>query len=191
MSENLRPTVWRTARTLCNENRLRFLRAVFEANGSKGVSQLAAEIGVSISTASIYLRALNARGLVDVRRVSSRVFYGGGQDRSLPEAQQLQAAFARLFSRKDIPDDWTTRIIPILRAYSNARRIDIVRCVADNSPLLFTSLAKLAGIPETSLLRHLSTLAAGGVVVTDERRNYILGSPRNSLARAMLKIATA
>ena len=103
MSDRLIPTVWRTARVLANENRLRFLMAVFKARGTKSVSLLADEIGVAVSTASIYLRALNARGLVDVRRHSSFVFYGGGKDRSLPEAQQLQLAFAKLFVRKDMP----------------------------------------------------------------------------------------
>ena len=190
MKEELRPTVWRTARALANKNRLRFLRAIFVSKGTKGVTRLAEDIGVSVSTASIYLRALNARGLVDVKRVSSYVYYGGGKDRSLPEAQLLQDAFRRLFDRKDLPRDWPARIIPVLKAYANARRISIIKIIAGNGPLTFASLLNLADMPETSLLRHLSLLLGGGVVEQDERRQYVIKKPKNSLGQAFLKIIT-
>ena len=121
MKEKLRPTVWRTARALDNENRLRFLRAVFISKEAKGVTRLAEDIGVSVSTASQYLRALNARGLVDVKRESSYVYYGSGKNRSLPEAQLLQDAFRRLFERKDLPSDWPARISPVLKAYASTQ----------------------------------------------------------------------
>ena len=191
MKEKLRPTVWRTARALDNENRLRFLRAIFVSKEAKGVTRLAEDIGVSVSTASQYLRALNARGLVDVKRESSYVYYGSGKNRSLPEAQLLQDAFRRLFERKNLPSDWPARISPVLKAYANERRISIIRTIADNGSLTFASLSRLADMPETSLLRHLSLLLDGGVVAQDERRQYVIRPPQNSLQQALLKIATS
>ena len=190
MKESLRPTVWRTARALANVNRLKFLRAVFAAKGTKGVSVLADELGLSVPTASVYLRALNARGLVDVKRESSHVYYGCGGDRSLPEAQSLQSAFARMFARKDLPDDWPSRAIPILQAYANERRIEIVKTLAANGPLTFTALLRLAGIPETSLLRHLSLLVEGGVVALDDKRQYCVAKPKDALRSTLLTMAT-
>lgn len=191
MNDQLRPTVWRTARALANESRLRFLRAVFESKGTKGVSKLAEELGVSISTASIYLRALNARGLVDVRRESSHVFYGNGKNRSLPEAQRLQAAFGKLFASKHLSDEWPSSVIPVLRAYANARRIEIVKAIAAQGPLSFSGLSAISGIPETSLLRHLSILLAAGVVAHDKHRQYVLVKPKDPLGSALQEITTS
>ena len=188
MKEKLRPTIWRTARALDNENRLRFLRAIFVSKEAKGVTRLAEDIGVSVPTASQYLRALNARGLVDVKRESSHVYYGSGQNRSLPEAQLLQDAFRRLFERKDLPSDWPARISPVLKAYANERRIAIIRTIAENGSLTFASLSHLADMSETSLLRHLSLLLDGGVIAQDERRQYVIRPPKNSLQQALLKI---
>ena len=171
-----------------NENRLRFLRAIFVSKEAKGVTRLAEDIGVSVPTASQYLRALNARGLVDVKRESSHVYYGSGKNRSLPEAQLLQDAFMRLFERKDLPSDWPARISPVLKAYANERRIAIIRTIAENGSLTFASLSHLADMSETSLLRHLSLLLDGGVIAQDERRQYVIRPPKNSLQQALLKI---
>ena len=191
MNDKLRPTLWRTARALANENRLRFLKAVFESKGSKGVSALAEELGIAVSTASIYLRALNARGLVDVKRRASYVYYGCGKDRSLPEAQRLQAAFAKLFAQKDLSDDWPSRMVPVLKAYGNLRRISLVRLVASEGPLAFGALSLIAYMPETSLLRHLSVLLGAGVLALDAQRRYVVARPRDPVGQALLTITTS
>ena len=71
---------------LANGDRLNLMRLVSTAKGAKGVSELAAEAGLPIPTASVYLRALNARGLISVVRAGPHVYYGTGSDRSLPTA---------------------------------------------------------------------------------------------------------
>ena len=73
MEATLKPTLWRTARALANGDRLNLMRLVSTAKGAKGVSELAAEAGLPIPTASVYLRALNARGLISVVRAAGGV----------------------------------------------------------------------------------------------------------------------
>ena len=97
---------------------------------------------------------------------------------------------ARMFARKDLPDDWPSRVIPILQAYANERRIEIVKTLAANGPLTFTALLRLAGIPETSLLRHLSLLVEGGVVALDDKRQYCVAKPKDALRSTLLTMAT-
>ena len=186
-NEDLRPTLWRTARALANKNRLLFFRAVWLSKGEKGVSELARDVGLSISTASVYLRALNARGLISVRRVTSHVYYGNGTDRSLPEAQLLQTAFAKVFSRKKLPDNWPEGLIPTLRAYSHLRRITILQCLAEKQRG-FTDLSFVTGIPEMSLARHLRVLSRAQIV-SCEKNLYSIVKPRNVLQSAFLEIA--
>ena len=186
MKESLRPTVWRTARALANVNRLKFLRAVFAAKGTKGVSVLADELGLSIPTASVYLRALNARGLISVVRAGPHVYYGTGSDRSLPTAVQIQKSFARLFALSQLPKDWKDRLIPILRAYSNPRREALVRILRTIQPIGYSGLYQASGLCETSFLRHLGILTAAGIVVRNKNGFYTLAKPSNSLSATFL-----
>ena len=112
---------------MANRDRLNLLRLVAISKGEKGVAELAAEAGLPVPTASLYLRALNARGLISVVRSGPYVYYGTGSDRSLPVAISIQKAFRKLFALKELPADWTDRLLPLLRAYSNPRRETIVR----------------------------------------------------------------
>ncbi len=187
MGKPLKPTLWRTARALANSDRLNLMHIVSTAKGTKGVVELAAEANLPVPTASIYLRALNARGLISVVRSGPYVYYGTGSDRSLPVAMSIQESFRRLFARKSMPTGWTGKLLPLLRAYSNPRRESILRLLRDFHPMRYSELRKLSGLCETSFLRHLDILSAAGIVALDDKGSYILANPRNSLAAAFLE----
>jgi len=191
MEMELKPTLWRTARALANRDRLNLLRLVAISKGEKGVAELAAEAGLPVPTASLYLRALNARGLISVVRSGPYVYYGTGSDRSLPVAISIQKAFSKLFALKELPVDWTDRLLPLLRAYSNPRREAIVRIIAMRQPLRYVELHMRSGICETSFLRHLGVLTAAGIVTLAPNGSYSLAKPRNSLAAVFLDASCA
>ena len=176
---------------MANRDRLNLLRLVAISKGEKGVAELAAEAGLPVPTASLYLRALNARGLISVVRSGPYVYYGTGSDRSLPVAISIQKAFRKLFALKELPADWTDRLLPLLRAYSNPRREAIVRIIAMRQPLRYVELHMRSGICETSFLRHLGVLTAAGIVTLDPNGSYSLAKPRNSLAAAFLDASCA
>ena len=186
MGKPLKPTLWRTARALANSDRLNLMYLVSTAKGTKGVVELAAEANLPVPTASIYLRALNARGLISVVRSGPYVYYGTGSDRSLPVAMSIQESFRRLFARKSMPTGWTGNLLPLLRAYSNPRRESIVRLLRTCQPIRYSELRKLSGLCETSFLRHLDILTAAGIVESDARGSYSLAKPKNSLASVFL-----
>jgi DNA-binding transcriptional ArsR family regulator len=186
MKNELKPTLWRTARVLANADRLNLMRLVANAKGAKGVSELALEANLPIPIASIYLRALNARGLISVIRSGSFVYYGTGSDRSLPVAVAIQGAFRRLFAKKELPDDWQDILLPILNAYSNQRRKSMVRILSEHSGISFLEFHKRSGLCETSFLRHLRILANAGIVSLDSNGLYSLAKPRNSLEAIFL-----
>ena len=185
MSEQLKPTLWRTARALSNPDRLNLMRLVANANGAKGVADLAVEAGLPVPTASTYLRALNARGLISVVRTASFVYYGTKSDRSLPVAVAIQEAFRRLFARKTLPKDWAARLLPLAKAYANPRREEIIRTVLQHQPIRYHELHRRVGFCETSFLRHLNILLKSDVLVHDiDSSTYALAKPANSLAAA-------
>ncbi len=186
MGKPLKPTLWRTARALANSDRLNLMYLVSTAKGTKGVVELAAEANLPVPTASIYLRTLNARGLISVVRSGPYVYYGTGSDRSLPVAMSIQESFRRLFARKSMPTGWTGNLLPLLRAYSNPRRESILRLLRNFQPMRYSELRKLSGLCETSFLRHLDILTAARIVESDTRGSYSLAKPKNSLAFVFL-----
>lgn len=186
MEATLKPTLWRTARALANGDRLNLMRLVSTAKGAKGVSELAAEADLPIPTASIYLRALNARGLISVVRSGPYVYYGTGPDRSLPTAVKLQRSFARLFALPQLPKDWKERLLPVLRAYSNPRREALVRIMLSVQPIGYSGLHQASGLCETSFLRHLGVLMDAGIVARGKDGYYALAKPSNSVSAVFL-----
>ena len=191
MGTELRPTLWRTARALANPDRLNLMRLVANAKGAKGVVDLANEANIPIPTASLYLRALNARGLISVVRSGPFVYYGTGSDRSLPVAITIQRSFRNLFALKKLPRDWTARLLPLLKAYSNPRRELIVQIIGARQPIRYVELHQRAGICETSFLRHLGILLAAGIIIRNPDGSYSLAKPANSLAAAFLSASRA
>ena len=191
LGTELRPTLWRTARALANPDRLNLMRLVANAKGAKGVVDLANEANIPIPTASLYLRALNARGLISVVRSGPFVYYGTGSDRSLPVAITIQSSFRNLFALKKLPRDWTARLLPLLKAYSNPRRELIVQIIGARQPIRYVELHQRAGICETSFLRHLGILLAAGIIIRNPDGSYSLAKPANSLAAAFLSASRA
>ena len=188
MKTELRPTVWRTVRVLANVFRLRVLRAVFEAKGTKNVSDLAKEIGVSVSAASIYLRALNARGLVNVERKGVNVLYGDGKNRSLPEAQLLQSAFAMVFAESKNTEDWAQNQVAMLSAYSHPLRIKMVAELLHSKPVGFMELVERVKSPKATVYRHVSKLLKAAVLGVDEDGRYVLNAPLDSVESALRRL---
>ena len=186
MKNELKPTLWRTARALANADRLNLMRLVANAKGAKGVSELALEANLPIPIASIYLRALNSRGLISVIRSGSFVYYGTGSDRSLPIAVAIQGAFRRLFAKRKLPDDWQDILLPILNAYSNQRRESMVCILSEHSGISYLEFHKRSGLCETSFLRHLKILVNAGIISLDSNGLYSLVKPRNTLEAIFL-----
>src|SRR5438045_7226677 len=74
MPPSHQPTLWRTCRVLANRKRLQIL-ALLIRQPNQTVSTVAHQMRLSLSGASQYLRALEARGLLTCRRVGFRVAY--------------------------------------------------------------------------------------------------------------------
>lgn len=187
MGEKLKPTLWRTARALANTDRLNLMRLVSISKGAKNVSELASESGLPIPTVSVYLRALNSRGLISVVRSGPYVYYGTASDRSLPVAVELQKSFRRLFGLKNLPSDWTDRLLPVLNVYSNPRREGMIRILSESPGISYSEFQKRSGICDTSFLRHLGILVGAGVVRRGKDGSYSLAKARNSLEAVFLR----
>ena len=124
-ARSLQPTLWRTCRVLANRARLQMLGLLLR-HPNQTVSAVARQLKLSLSVASQYLRALEARGLLRARRVDRRVKYRIGAAPSGEAAQELIEALRRAFERE--PTTVET-LFNLATAFTQPRRIEIVRAL--------------------------------------------------------------
>lgn len=183
--ERLRPTLWRTCRVLANRGRLRALRTLLEFP-DQPVSVVAKKLSVSVTLTSQYLRALNARGLLSVRRVGRWVYYRPSPDKTIPDAKALLEAIRREFGAEKKPIE---TIFRSATAFTHPRREEIFRAFHGQA-LTLPQLREKIGISTKALRRHLRKLQAREFLVA-EGEIYRCVEPESHVGKALLKIVSA
>lgn len=180
----LKPTLWRTCRVLANETRLNLLRALFSCDESM-VSALAEKTGISVSLASIQLRALNARGLVSARPFKRWVFYSATPNLAVEHA----GAIGNAIRERCTAGAENESLIKMATAFTHPRRIVIVRCLVKEQKT-FSELLALTNISAVALYRHVGKLTDRHMVEQEDGRCR-LARPGNPLGQTLLAIAVA
>lgn len=179
----LRPTLWRTCRVLANRLRLRLLRELFH-HPDQTVSAAASRVDIPLALASSYLRQLNARGLLQARRVGKSVYYRPFPDKSSPAPALLLNALEHTFAIEKQPIEVIFRQVT---AFTHPRRLAIILALRDGG-LTKQSLRMKTGMSQDALARHLAKLADRRFVVVDEF-TCRCANPRGRLARTLLDLA--
>jgi DNA-binding transcriptional ArsR family regulator len=181
MESPLRPTLWRTCRALANLRRLRIL-ALLAQDPGQTVSSVALRLGLPVAVASQYLRALEARSLLSVRRIGRQVQY---RLRTIPEerhplVQPLQSALRR-------DEKAVERIFQLCTAFTHPRRIEIFAALK-KEPHRLGRLQVVTHISVRALERHLEKLSARGFVRL-EQGWYFAAVPAGAVARTLAVLA--
>jgi DNA-binding transcriptional ArsR family regulator len=117
------------------------------------VAAVARRLDLPLSLVSTYLRALESRGLLRVRRAGRHVEYRLAARGTGPPAE-LVATLRRTFRRGGRPADTMFRMAT---AFTHPRRIVIFRALHAKR-LTFQELRAATGIPAPALVRHLRKL---------------------------------
>lgn len=180
----LRPTLWRTCRTLANRSRLKLFCFLLSHPGSS-VTEIAVELKMHPALASQFLRELNARGLLLATRHAARVFYRVGADRSVPQASALVEALTEAFHHERDPLGVIYRKVT---AFTHPRRIAIVGRLRQG-PARFAELSRQLGISPSALKRHLHKLASRGFLQAGgDRGVYAIARNGSPLEMALRKL---
>ena len=179
----LSPTLWRTCRALANKKRLHLLQYVMHQKGVN-VTTAAFDLDLTTSAASEYLRALNARGLLQAKRHGRHVRYEAAHDPSLPGTELLLNALRISLGKKKGAIDSAFRS---LTAFTHPLRITLFRAVAAGAGDLSTIRAG-TGISSAAAVRHLKKLLRRGCIGRVNDR-YRLRRPLDPLARALTGLA--
>ncbi len=180
-----KPTLWRTCRVLANRNRLKILKLLF-AQPNQAVSAVAEQLNLSLPVASQSLRALEARGILIVRRTGRTVKYhpGSGSPGDTEAARELIPALRLAFRQNSDPIE---PLFKLATAFTHARRVEIFR-VLRNGARTVAQLNHATGIPSWALLRHLRKLEARGFV-TPREGAYVTTTSRSTFGRALARQA--
>jgi len=182
---SLQPTLWRTCRVLANRKRLRIFGLLLREPGL-AVSAVADRLKLPVPVASQYLRAMEARGLLAVRRLGSRVYYRVRAVNEAGPAQPLVESLWRLFQRGGEPIE---QIFKLATAFTHPRRIDLYQALRGGARTV-NQLHVATGISRFSLWRHLAKLEARGFV-TGQAGFYEMTSPEGGFGHALARLAGA
>lgn len=183
-NKSYHPTLWRTCRVLAHEKRLACLKAVIEQPGG-AVGEIAARIHTAKNQASLFLRALQARGLIGAQRQSRWVYYAPSPDPLVAGSDRLLSALKRALVDEKRP---FAEVRKTLTGFTHPRRLVVLRRLSENPSLAFLELAVVAGISPPALSRHLKKLSERRLVWCDVDSRWRLATPPNHLAKTLLRL---
>ena len=167
---------------IANRTRLRIFILLLEQPGQT-VSTIAARLKLSLPVASQYLRAMEARSLLKVRRFGLRVAYRIADDQTGP-AQGLVRALRQTFRRDSSP---AKTIFKQATAFTHARRIECFRVLSSRAQTL-EELRVATGISVRSIVRHINKLEARGFVVCRQNQ-YAVVNCSDAFRRELARLA--
>ncbi len=179
----LHPTLWRTCRVIANRSRLRIFALLMRQPGQT-VSAIANRSNLPIPVASQYLRALEARGLLEVRRVGRRVRCRLRSAIAGGPAQGIVEAMLEAFRRDPKPVE---ALFKTATAFTHPRRIEIFRTL-QREPQTLHQLRDATGIPLWALRRHLKKLEARAFVASWSG-NYVAANRPDAFGRELARLA--
>lgn len=178
------PTLWRTCRVLANRKRLQIL-ALLARDPAQNVSSVARHMRLSLPTASQYLRALEARGLLTSQRVSRRVEYRLAGGRKEGSADQIVAALRLVLGRGG---DRVERVFKSATAFTHPRRVEVFRAITKGADS-FAKIQAATRISVPALQRQLAKLEARSFIAST-RGAYAARPQTEPFARALARLAT-
>jgi DNA-binding transcriptional ArsR family regulator len=183
-THSLRPTLWRTCRVLANRTRLKLCARLLHRPGQT-VSALAGQLKLPLTVASQYLRALEARGLLAVRRKGLRVVYRPALVTTRTPTTELVRALRRVFRHQRDPVE---SIFKTATAFTHPRRIEIFKALRKEN-YTPAQLRTRTGISVPSLYRHLKKLEARGFVKYHEGK-WVATLRSDALGRELTRLAS-
>ena len=180
----LQPTLWRTCRVVPNRSRLALFGLLVE-QPDQPVSTLAKQLCLPLSVASEYLRAMEARGLLTVRRTGRWVKYRPAPAEQRSPVSVLVSALRVIFQKESAP---IKTIFHLATAFTHPRRILIFQKLQTGARTL-EQLQIATQIPLVALPRHLRKLEARGFIA-QQRRLYVLVRHDNGFGRELARLAT-
>ncbi len=182
-NRSYQPTLWRTCRVLANPDRLRLFSALTRKQ-PQTVSSLAEQVGISLPKASMYLRAMESRGLLSARRVGRKVEYQIPSGSADLEMSELLKSLRELAKGDERP---LSKIFSLATGFTHPARIETYRKIAAGLGKL-DQLAKELKLSPRIVARQLKKLTSRGYIATNDHRYEVAKHPE-AVGRALADLA--
>ncbi|MBI5383616.1 MAG: hypothetical protein HZA90_02905 [Verrucomicrobia bacterium] len=177
------PTLWRTCRVLANPLRLQMFGLLLRRPGQT-VSAVADHLHQPLALTSLYLRALEARSLLTVRRTGRWVSYRPSPATEPSPSAGLLVALRAAFQHEAEPVE---TIFRLATAFTHPRRIELFRLLK-TGPRKLGQLRAAAHISAWASLRHLKKLEARGFITRQEGL-YAVAERTDGLGQELARLA--
>lgn len=182
--EPLQPTLWRTCRILANETRLRIIAQLVRKQ-PLSVSQLADLLPLTLPVASQALRALESRGLLQVKRIRRRVEYRVPTATTAGSVGNLIDALQTCLRQEPLQ---IANIIKLSTAFTHPSRIQIYRAL-NSGQKTHVQIQAAIRISSPALSRHLQKLLTRGFVARDDIGVYSIQKHSQTIGRVLAEMA--
>jgi DNA-binding transcriptional ArsR family regulator len=186
-SAKLQPTLWRTSRVLANRTRLKIFAIVMREPGLP-VTRVASRMALARPIASMYLRALESRGLLEVQRQGRWVKYRVKQKPMEGSAGPLVGALVATMRGGPNSFDALYRSAAV---FANPGRIVVFRNLS-GKPMSLAELRSATHLSPRTLFRHVEKLKARGFLTGRRLRGriqYAARIPKDVFGRALTSMA--
>jgi DNA-binding MarR family transcriptional regulator len=177
------PTLWRTCRVLANRTRLEALKRLWH-EPNQTVSALAGRLNFGIPAMSQYLRALESRSLLRVRRIGRYVKYRLPPDSAEGAAAKLLSVLRRQLIKKDKS---VNDVQTLVAAFTHPRRVQIIQAV-HGRPQTLAQLRQATRISSRALHRHMQQLRKRNLIVR-RHGTYEIAGHLEPLAAELIRLA--
>jgi DNA-binding transcriptional ArsR family regulator len=183
----LKPTLWRTCRVLANHTRLQLFASLIRRQ-RQSVTELAEQLKLTVPVASQSLRALESRGLLEVRRIRRRVEY---RIPDAADAAELAALIATLRKTVRGGEPAFEQIMKAATGFTHPARIAIVRALNDGEKN-FAEIQFVTRLSAPALSRHLGKLIRRGFIRADDVRHcFAVSQNTEGVAKCLLQLVTS
>ena len=184
---SLHPTLWRTCRVLANSTRIHLLTSLARKQ-PQSVSELAEQCSLTLPVASQSLRALEARGLLKVRRIRRRVEYQIPTRAEADSLGELVVALHKTLKIEPVPYEL---LMKLATAFTHPSRITIHRALSSGSKN-FMEIQMQIRLSTPALSRHLHKLINRGFITYDDGNGkFFIRNHHEPVARALVALALA
>ena len=184
------PVLWRLVRSVLNPTRLRMLRLICETDGTLCVREICRALKLDDPVGCIYLKQMNAQGILDAARHEVKVYYRPWRDCPWTAPTRFRDSLVSYWER-GVPDGWEVDLMTRLRAFSHFNRLAMLARLSRGEAGM-RDLKCAVGTCVKTIEHHLSFLTSADLLETKHRGDsgycFQLHQPGHPVSATLMSI---
>ena len=184
------PVLWRMVRSVLNPTRLRMLKLICETDGTLCAREICRALKLDDPVGCIYLKQMNAQGLLDAARHEVKVYYRPWRDCPWTAPTRFRASLVSYWEQ-GVADGWEVELMTRLRAFSHFNRLAMLARLSRGAAGM-RDLKFAVGTCVKTIEHHLSFLTSADLLETKRRDDsgycFQLRQPAHPVSATLMSI---